>query len=85
MRYFCIPYFITNSLYNLKNIIILLYKKLSKLSISYYDTHKKGDITSRITNDIETISTLLKACKFRNFSNKINYICVRFFGYEQKN
>ncbi len=29
MRY-CIPYFITNSLYNLKNIIILLYKKLSK-------------------------------------------------------
>lgn len=32
--------------------------KLSKLSISYYDTHKKGDIIARFNNDIESISTL---------------------------
>ena len=31
MRYFCIPYFITNSLYNLKNIIIYYIKNYQNL------------------------------------------------------
>lgn len=34
--------------------------KLNVLPIKYYDTHKKGDILSRITNDLERISDSLQ-------------------------
>lgn len=33
-----------------------LFKKISKLPISYTDTHKHGDIMSRMTNDVENVS-----------------------------
>ena len=33
-----------------------LFRKISRLSISYTDTHRHGDIMSRMTNDIENVS-----------------------------
>ena len=33
-----------------------LFRKISKLSISYTDSHKHGDIMSRMTNDVENVS-----------------------------
>ena len=35
-------------------------EKLNKLPLKYYDTHKKGDILSRITSDLEKISDMLQ-------------------------
>lgn len=35
-----------------------LFYKLSKLPISYFDTHSHGDIISRFTNDIDSVSTV---------------------------
>lgn len=34
--------------------------KLAKLPLKYYDNHPHGDILSRVTNDIDTISTTLQ-------------------------
>ncbi|WP_326513246.1 ABC transporter ATP-binding protein [Clostridium intestinale] len=34
--------------------------KLNRLPLSYYDTHKKGDILSRITSDMEKVSDTLQ-------------------------
>ena len=34
--------------------------KLRRLPLSYYDTHPHGDILSRVTNDLDTISTTLQ-------------------------
>jgi len=42
-------------LYNLRN---QANQKLSKLSVSYYDTHSKGELLSRFNNDLEAVSTL---------------------------
>ena len=35
-------------------------KKIQKLPLNYYDTHTHGDVLSRTTTDIETISTSLQ-------------------------
>ncbi len=35
-------------------------QKLERLPLSYYDTHKHGEILSRITNDMDNISTTLQ-------------------------
>lgn len=34
--------------------------KLSKLPLRYFDTHKTGDIMSRVTNDLEKVSTVMQ-------------------------
>lgn len=34
--------------------------KLSKLPLNYYDTHAYGDILSRVTNDVDTVSSSLQ-------------------------
>ncbi len=34
--------------------------KIAKLPLNYFDTHTNGEILSRITNDIETVSTTLQ-------------------------
>lgn len=36
-----------------------LFEKISRLPISYTDTHKHGDIMSRLTNDAENVSTAM--------------------------
>lgn len=35
-------------------------EKLNKLPLSYFDTHKKGDILSRITSDLDKVSDMLQ-------------------------
>ncbi len=37
-----------------------LNRKLSRLPLSYYDSHNKGDILSRITNDMDNINNTLQ-------------------------
>lgn len=45
-----------NTVYNLRND---LFKKISVLPIKYTDTHKHGDIMSRMTNDVENVSNAI--------------------------
>ncbi len=42
-----------NTVYMMRND---LFRKISKLPIKYTDTHKHGDIMSRMTNDVENVS-----------------------------
>lgn len=42
-----------NTVYTLRND---LFRKISKLPIKFTDTHKHGDIMSRMTNDVENVS-----------------------------
>ena len=42
-----------NTVYTLRND---LFRKISKLPIRYTDTHRHGDIMSRMTNDVENVS-----------------------------
>lgn len=49
--------------------------KLSRLSTKYYDTHQKGELLSRINNDIETVSSL-----FLQIIPKIISYLITFIG-----
>lgn len=46
-----------NTIFDLRKSID---KKLSKLPLNYYDTNSYGDILSRITNDVDTVSSSLQ-------------------------
>ena len=35
-------------------------KKLSRMPLKYFDAHSNGEVLSRVTNDIDTISTTLQ-------------------------
>ena len=48
-----------------------LFKKISYLPISYTDTHKHGDIMSRMTNDVENISNTISQSIASLFSSVI--------------
>ena len=45
-----------NTVYTLRND---LFRKISKLPIRYTDTHRHGDIMSRMTNDVENVSNAI--------------------------
>lgn len=45
-----------NTVYNLRND---LFAKISRLPIRYTDSHKHGDIMSRMTNDVENVSNTI--------------------------
>ena len=45
-----------NTVYSLRND---LFRKISRLPIKYTDTHKHGDIMSRMTNDVENVSNAI--------------------------
>ena len=45
-----------NTVYNLRND---LFRKISRLPIKFTDTHKHGDIMSRMTNDVENVSNAI--------------------------
>ena len=45
-----------NTVFALRND---LFKKISRLPIKYTDTHKHGDIMSRMTNDVENVSNAI--------------------------
>lgn len=45
-----------------------LFTKLQTLSLRYYDTHQKGDLMSRFTNDIDTLNSCLSQSVVQFFS-----------------
>jgi ATP-binding cassette subfamily B protein len=48
--------------------------KLSKVPLKFYDTHKKGEIQSRITNDLERVNEILKDAIMRLFTSFLTII-----------
>lgn len=48
---------IQKTMFDLRNAIEV---KINHLPVSYFDTHKTGDLLSRITNDVETVSNALQ-------------------------
>ncbi|MDD6483422.1 MAG: ABC transporter ATP-binding protein [Clostridiales bacterium] len=49
-----------------------LFKKLSKLPVSYYDKNPTGDIMSRFTNDVDTIGEMLNSTLVQIFSGVVS-------------
>lgn len=60
-----------STVYNLRNE---LFRKISYLPIKYTDTHKHGDIMSRMTNDVENISNTVSQSIASLFSSVITLI-----------
>ncbi len=54
-----------------------LFKKISKLPISYTDNHRHGDIMSRMTNDVENVSNAVSSSITMLFSS-IMTLCGAF-------
>lgn len=49
-----------------------LFMKLQLLSLRYYDTHRKGDLMSRFTNDIDTLNNCLSQSVVQFFSTVLS-------------
>ncbi len=54
-------------------------QKLKKLPIKYFDSHSRGDILSRVTNDVENISMTLQMSLTQIISAVITLISVLVF------
>ncbi len=54
-------------------------RKLKKLPIKYFDSHSRGDILSRVTNDVENISMTLQMSLTQIISAIITLVSVLFF------
>ncbi len=65
-----------NTVFTLRND---LFHKISKLSISYTDTHKHGDIMSRMTNDVENVSNAVSQSIASLLSSVITFIGALIF------
>ena len=50
--------------------------KLSKLPLSYFDAHNKGDILSRITNDIDNINNTLQNTLIQIITSVVTFVGV---------
>lgn len=50
------------SLLTIKDIRTALNKKMDKVSISFYDAVNTGDILSRVTSDVDTVSKAISGC-----------------------
>ena len=48
---------IQNAMHDLRNV---LQEKIRRLPVSYFDKHQYGDVLSRITNDVDTVSNALQ-------------------------
>ncbi|WP_195265111.1 ABC transporter ATP-binding protein [Clostridium sp. 1001275B_160808_H3] len=58
---FIASFLLTNAIQNtMKDIRNAVQKKISKLPIRYFDSNSYGDVLSRITNDVDTISNALQ-------------------------
>lgn len=66
---------IQGSMHDLRNA---LQRKIRRLPISYFDTQKYGDILSKITNDVDTVSTALQQ-SFTQILSGIFSICFALF------
>ena len=51
-----------------------LFAKMQKLPIGYFDTHTHGDLMSRYTNDIETITEILNNGLVNLVSNSVTFV-----------
>lgn len=49
-------------------------EKLSRLPLSYYDNHSRGDVMSRITNDLERVSDTLQQGLMQFITSLINIV-----------
>ncbi|MCL2843142.1 MAG: ABC transporter ATP-binding protein/permease [Oscillospiraceae bacterium] len=48
--------------------------KLAKVPLKFYDTHKKGEILSRVTNDLERVNEVMQSAIMRLFTSAITII-----------
>ena len=51
-----------------------LFNRLQQLSVSYYDRHQSGDLMSRFTNDIDTVSEMLNSSFASIISNFLTFV-----------
>ncbi len=51
-----------------------LFDRLQQLPVSYYDRHQSGDLMSRFTNDIETVSEMLNSSFASIISNVLTFL-----------
>lgn len=49
-------------------------RKLSRLPLEYYDTHAYGDILSRVTNDVDTVSDSLQSSIISAFRSALSVV-----------
>ena len=53
-------------------------RKLGRLPLTYFDTHPRGDVLSRVTNDIDNISTTLQQVLTQLITSLLTVIGVLF-------
>ena len=51
-----------------------LFDRLQQLPVSYYDQHQSGDLMSRFTNDIDTVSEMLNSSFASIISNVLTFV-----------
>lgn len=57
-----------------KQIRTQMYAKLQKIPLNFYDTHSNGDIMSRITNDVDNISSTISQTTTQLISSAFSII-----------
>ena len=53
-----------------------LFDKLQGLPLHYFDTHQSGDLMSRFTNDIDTVSEMINNSFANVLSNSLTFLCT---------
>ncbi|MBQ6692219.1 MAG: ABC transporter ATP-binding protein [Clostridia bacterium] len=53
-----------------------LFAKLQELPLQYFDTHQSGDLMSRFTNDMDTVSEMINSSFASVISNTLTFICT---------
>ncbi len=53
--------------------------KMTKLPVSYYDTHQNGDIMSRVVNDMDNISGTLNQSLIQLVTSALTFVGVIYF------
>jgi len=48
--------------------------KLARVPLKFYDTHKKGEILSRVTNDLERVNEIIKDAIMRLFTSALTIV-----------
>ena len=53
-----------------------LFDKLQELPIGYFDTHQSGDLMSRFTNDVDTVSEMINSSFASVISGALTFVCT---------
>ncbi len=53
-----------------------LFDKLQALPLKYFDTHQSGDLMSRFTNDIDTVSEMINNSFASVISSTLTFVCT---------